>query len=163
MCISLWLYINYAAGPKTCHSLPRSRELQYGKILRLKKSTLYFIYMMLLRIGRDVGTFVVLILKCTDDSGLSFIISWLCQRPVQLWPAQCKSGLGVPRLLWFNCVSCASAPVLPEMLLQAVHQWGIRRHLTTLLHVSELLQLLQLLCANYLYMKDLSWLYCPSG
>lgn len=54
---------------------------------------------MLLRIGRDVGTFdciFILILKRTDDSGLSFVISWLCQKSVPLWPVQCENGPGVP-------------------------------------------------------------------
>lgn len=52
-------------------------ERQYP--LRIKKSTKYFIYVILLRIGRDVANFdhciFILILKCPDDSGQSFVIS----------------------------------------------------------------------------------------
>lgn len=57
------------------------------------------------------------------------------------------------RLLWLNNVSSASASVLPEVLLQAIQQRGIKRHLTTVLHISELLQLSPLLHSKYLYMK----------
>lgn len=85
---------------------------------------------MLLRIGRYVGTFdhcgFILILKCTDDSGLSFVISWWSEICSAVTSAMWKwtQSPWDRRLLWLCNLSSASASLLPEVLLQAVHQWA---------------------------------------